>query len=104
MKIYDILMNTPLGQKKGELKAKIENGRLTGFLSLFGNTELIEGTVDEKGNCSLKGRFITLMKSVDFTADGTIDRDIMRLALKGERGHYEITGRLRNPGGQANNE
>lgn len=104
MKIYDILMSTPLGQKKGELKAKIENGKLTGFLSLFGNTELIEGTVDEHGNCSLKGKFITLMKSVDFTADGTIDMDIMRLALKGERGYYEIMGQLRKPGGQINNE
>ena len=42
MKVYDILMNTPLGKKKGELKAKIENGKLSGFLSLFGNTEPIE--------------------------------------------------------------
>lgn len=45
MIVYDILMNTPLGQKKGELKAKIENGKLIGFLSLFGNTEPIEGSV-----------------------------------------------------------
>lgn len=104
MRIYDILMNTPLGQKKGELKAKIENGKLIGFLSLFGNTEPIEGSVDEDGRCSLKGRFITLMKSVDFTADGTIDIDTMRLAVKGDRGCYEITGRLRRQGGQTNNE
>lgn len=104
MIIYDILMNTPLGQKKGELKAKIENGKLIGFLSLFGNTEPIEGSVDEDGRCSLKGRFITLMKSVDFTADGTIDIDTMRLAVKGDRGCYEITGRLHRQGGQTNNE
>lgn len=104
MKIYDILMNTPLGQKKGELKAKIENGKLIGFLSLFGNTELIEGTVDEKGNCSLKGKFVTLMKSVDFTADGTIGMDNMRLAVKGNSRYYEIMGQLRSEGGQIGNE
>ena len=104
MKIYDILMNTPLGEKKGELKAKIENGKLNGFLSLFGNTEPVEGTVDEKGNCSLKGKFITLMKSVDFTADGTIDFDTLRLAVKGDCGYYEIMGQLRKAGGQINNE
>ena len=95
MKIYDILMNTPLGEKKGELKAKIENGKLKGFLSLFGHTEPIEGTVDEKGNCSLKGKFITLMQTVDFTADGTIDWDTLRLAVKGDCGYYEIMGQLR---------
>ena len=100
MKVYDILMHTPIGKRKGELKAKIENGKLTGFLSLFGNTEPIEGTVDESGKCSLKGKFITLMKSVDFTADGTIDLDIVRLALKGgDCSYYEVIGMLRKQGG-----
>lgn len=98
MKIYDVLMNTPLGKRKGELKAKIENGKLTGFLSLFGHTEPIEGTVDENGNCSLKGKFITLMQSVEFTADGTIDWDTLRLAIKGDCGYYEIIGQLRKQG------
>lgn len=104
MKIYDILLHTPIGKRKGELKAKIENGKLTGFLSLFGNTEPIEGTVDESGKCSLKGKFITLMKSVDFTADGTIDPDIVRLAVKGDCSYYEIMGQLRKQGGVTESE
>lgn len=95
MKIYDILMHTPIGKRKGELKAKIENGKLIGFLTLFGNTEPIEGTVDESGKCSLKGKFITLIKSVDFTADGTINPDIIRLAVKGDCRCYEIMGQCR---------
>lgn len=98
MKIYDVLMNTPLGQRKGVLKAKIENGKLTGFLSLFGHTEPIEGTVDENGNCSLRGKFITLMQSVDFAADGTIDCDTLRFAIKGDCGCYEIIGQRRDQG------
>ena len=102
MKIYDILLHTPIGKRKGELKAKIENGKLTGFLSLFGHTEPIEGTVDESGKCSLKGKFITLIKSVDFTADGTIDWDALRLAVKGDCGYYEIMGQLRKQGERDN--
>lgn len=95
MRIYDILLHTPLGKKRGELKAKIENGELNGFLSVLGHTEPIKGTVDENGNCSLKGKFVSLMKSVDFTADGTIDFDALRLAVKGDAGYYEIMGQLR---------
>ena len=95
MRIYDILLHTPLGKKQGELKAKIENGKLHGFLSVLGHTELIEGTVDENGNCSLKDKFVSLMKSVNFTADGTIDFDALRLAVKGDAGYYEIMGQLR---------
>lgn len=98
MKIYDIILHTPLGKKKGELKAKIENGKLNGFLSVLGHTEPIEGTVDESGNCSLKGKFVSLMKSVDFSADGTIDYDALRLAVKGDAGYYEIMGQLRKQG------
>ena len=95
MKVYDILLHTPLGKRQGELKAKIENGKLTGFLSLLGNTEPIEGTVEADGSCSLKGKFVTLMRSVDFTADGTIDYDALRLAVKGSSGYYKMLGALR---------
>lgn len=102
MKIYDVLLHTPIGKRKGELQAKIENGKLNGFLSLFGNTEPIEGTVDANGCCSLKGKFITLMKSIDFTANGTIDPDVVRLAIKGDCGYYEIMGQLRKQGGHKN--
>ena len=35
------------------------------------------------------------MKSVNFTADGTIDFDALRLAVKGDAGYYEIMGQLR---------
>ena len=98
MRIYDILLYTPLGKKKGELKAKIENGKLNSTLSLLGHTEPIEGSVDKKGNCTLKGKIVSLMKSIDFTADGTIDYEGIRLALKGDAGYYEIMGQLRKQG------
>lgn len=99
MNVYDILLYTPLGKKQGELRAKIGNGRLLGFLSLFGHTEPIEGTVDENGVCSLQGSFITLLNTVAFTADGTISPDALHLAVKGGGGCYEMLGTLRRQEG-----
>ena len=96
MKIYDILLHTPIGKREGELTAKIENRKIKGFLSLFGNVEPLEGTVDENGGCSLKGKFVTLMKTVDFTANGTINYEVLHLAIKGDCGYYEMVGALRN--------
>ncbi len=96
MQIYDIFLHTPLGKKKGELKAKIENGKLSGVLSVLGHTEPIEGTVDTNGRCSLKGKIISLMKSIDFTANGTIDYHAVYLAINGNTGYYEILGELRS--------
>ena len=55
MRMYDILLHTPIGKRKGELKAKIENG--------------------------------------------TIDPDIVRLAVKGDGcSYYDIMGQLRKQG------
>ena len=95
MKIYDVLLHTPLGKKHGELKANIENGKLTGDLSLLGHTEPIEGTVDESGKCSLKGKIVTLLRTIDFSADGSINYDALRLSIKGESSIYEMIGALR---------
>lgn len=95
MRIYDIILHTPLGKKAGELKAKIENGKIHGSLSVLGHTEPVEGTVDAQGKCTLKGRISSLMKTMDFTADGTIDFDALRLAVKADAGYYEIMGQLR---------
>lgn len=95
MSIYDILLSTPLGKKRGELTAKVENGKLVGYLSLLGHTEPIDGSVDENGNCELKGKLITLLNTIPFTADGTIKRDSLRLRVRGKRGIYEMLGASR---------
>lgn len=92
MEVYDIFLNTPLGKKRGELRVNIENGKLIGFLSLFGHTELIEGTVDENGKCLLAGKFITLLNTVSFSADGVINHDILNLKVKSGGSVYEMEG------------
>ena len=92
MKRYDVLLHTPIGKRKGEMNIKIENGTLIGFLSLFGNTEPIEGMVDERGQCSLCGKFTTLMKSVMFQANGRIQSDRLQLAMLCDSGSYQLEG------------
>ena len=95
MEIYDVFLNTPLGKKYGELSACIENGKLMGFLSLLGHTESIEGTVDEDGNCAIKGKFITLLNTIYFTADGMIKRGVLDLNIRSDSNTYEMKGTLR---------
>lgn len=95
MQIYDIILNTPIGKKSGELKAKIENGKLHGTLALLCRTEEISGTVDENGKCFLKGKFVTLLKTVNFTADGTINLEGIHLKVTGDGKMYDMIGALR---------
>lgn len=90
MIIFDTFMNTPLGQKKGLLQASIENGKVTGNLSMLGHKEPIMGTIDAHGNCTLSGRFITLLHSVDFSADGTLHHDALQMRVRGNGCVYEL--------------
>ena len=96
MKIYEIILKTPLGDKCGELAAEIKNGTLRGSISLLGNTEPIEGMVDEQGNCKLKGKLRSLLQTVDFEAEGTINYDALRLSVNGGGSIQEMVGALKN--------
>ena len=95
MVIYDIALKTPLGRKSGELVVSNENGKLSGFLSLLGHTEPIEGIVEENGKCSLKGTFVTLLNTICFTADGVINGEVLNLKIRSGSGTYEMVGALR---------
>lgn len=96
MEIYDILLNTPLGKKSGELSVNMENGKLLGFLSLLGHTEPIEGTIDKNGNCLFQGKVVTLLNTICFMADGIIKDDVLSLKIKSDSSIYEMKGTLRN--------
>ena len=92
MKSYDVSLHTPIGKRKGEMKVNIEDGKLIGFLTLFRNTEPLSGSIDENGECTLKGKFITLLKPVYFTATGKIHDEDLQLVLKCECGNYKMLG------------
>ena len=94
VKIYNILLNSSLGKKTGQLCARIKNGELSGYLSLLGHTEPIKGTVDESGHCSFTGKLITLLRAIDFTAVGTISGDVISFRLTGNYGVYQLIGSL----------
>ena len=82
-----------LGKKKGELKAKIENGKLNGTLSLLGHTEPIEGSVDEKGN----GYYVVVNHGYT-TIDGGIFTSPGGMSSLIENGYYNYNSNLASTG------
>lgn len=92
MIIYDIQMLTPLGKKYGQMHVESQNGRLSGMLSLLGESQPIDGRVQSDGRCEFSGRLITLLNTIEYCAKGTINSDQIQFSMEGRGKVYPVTG------------
>ncbi len=91
---YRILMQTPIGDRAGTLEVQIEQNKIHGYLDMLNHSEPFVGSIDEEGCCCIRGRLITLMNTIPYTASGHITPDSLHLLLKGGRHLFPITGVL----------
>ncbi|MGN1191391.1 MAG: hypothetical protein ACI4S0_01860 [Dorea sp.] len=89
---YNILMETPIGDRPGTMEVQIEYGQVNGCLNVLEHSETFEGEIDEQGNCCISGKIITLLNTIPYTATGRIETDTLELALKGKKNIFNITG------------
>lgn len=96
-KLYEVYMYTPMGKKSGRLLIQQEGKCLSGWLDILMHKEPIAGTIDEEGNCQIKGVFITLLNSVHFTATGRITDSLIDLTMEDEENrHFQMSGNSSN--------
>ncbi len=89
---YEVVLDTPLGKRKGTLELTIENGKIEGVLVLFQNQEKVNGEIDESGHCTLRGRFSTLMNKFYYEAEGFIRENSLQLTLCGGKSIFQMEG------------
>ena len=95
MQLYDIQMLTPLGKKYGQMHIQSSDGRLSGMLSLLGESQPIEGTVQSDGTCEFCGRLITLLHTIEYRANGLIGPDEIQFSIAGRGRVFQVTGTRR---------
>ena len=93
--LYDIRMHTPLGDRCGQLRAQVQDGKLQGDLSLLGRTQPIDGTVSADGLWEFRGTLVTLLNIIDYRATGAMAGETLQLSLEGKGQTYMVTGTLR---------
>ncbi|MGN1203938.1 MAG: hypothetical protein ACI4SA_02670 [Lachnospiraceae bacterium] len=89
---YNIVMDTPVGSRYGTIRLNSAENHIHGTMDLLGHSEPFDGTMDGNGNCTLNGRLITLMRTIEYTAIGKITEMAIELSLQGERNIFRITG------------
>lgn len=94
---YNIVMQTPLGEKKGILHLKINNEKVSGLLDILGKENLFTGEIDSDRRAILNGSIETIVSTFKYTAKGYIHEDTINLTLYGRQGAFNISGTaLRN--------
>ena len=90
--IYDIVLQTPLGEKKGIVSLDINNARVCGCLSILGKENAFTGDIDINGRCNLNGYIETIVSTFQYTAEGYINNEIINLTLYGRQEVFHISG------------
>lgn len=93
--IYDVALNTQLGIKKGIMRLSIEQGKINGCLDILRHSEPLYGEITTTGDCTLQGKIKTLMRFINYTATGHIDRNNVQLLLISRGEQFEMTGTAR---------
>lgn len=89
---FDIRMRTPIGIRLGHMTVCRSLGRISGQLDILKHSEPFEGTIDDEGNCEMSGKIITLMRTINYKANGKITPDSLMLSIMDGRHILEITG------------
>ena len=94
---YDIVMQTPLGKKRGILYFNMDNEMVSGSLNVLGKENLFIGEMDIDGKFNLNGAIETIVSTFEYTAEGYIHEETINLTLYGRQAVFNISGTaLRN--------
>lgn len=91
-KKYNISMQTPIGRKQGTITVTTSDVTIKGSLDVLGHSEPFEGVIDADGICSIKGKIVTLLRTVHYTATGRIDEKEVRLRVEAVKNTFEVIG------------
>lgn len=89
---YEIEMKVPLGTRTGSLELCVQNGAVTGSLTLFMKTTGISAGTYHNGNVAFRGTMQTLADTLHYSAHGTIQKRLADLEFITDRGSYHVTG------------
>lgn len=89
---YDVVMQTAIGARYGTMSVTVDNGKIDGMLDILKKENPFHGKINEKGDCQIKGKLTTLMRTIPYDATGRITQEALLLKLAGKQEMFEISG------------
>ena len=89
---YDVIMRTPIGARYGRISVTIENNKIDGILVILKKSNPFCGSINENGDCQIKGEVKTLLRTIPYDATGKITEENIVLKLKSEHEIFDLSG------------
>ena len=90
---YMLEMTVPLGKRNGRLDIEIRSGTVTGYLTMFTDTQPISGGTQTGNGISFAGVMRTLARPIPYTAEVMVAHSRLRLVFHTDGGDYAAVGR-----------
>lgn len=88
---YDVIVETPMGDKEGQTTLNIDNGVVSGTLTLLGKTnEFADGSIDAAGNVEFSGKMHTPFGKMPFNLKGTLIDGKIEALTTSKIGNFKI--------------
>ena len=92
-KHYRICLTAPLGARNGTLVLSETGGRVEGWLNVMNEKNRCAGVLSAEGQLALSGVIRTLIRTMRYTATGTVSGRKIFLNLKMDSGaYYPVSG------------
>ncbi len=91
---YLVKLSTPIGKRSGKLEVIKEGNQIWGTLKILNHSSPFKGRINIKDECTIVGSFVTLIKTVFYTASGFITDSTVDLKLNDKRNSYLLTGKI----------
>ena len=79
---YRVCLSVPLGRRNGTMVLHETDGRINGWWEVMAQRNTLSGTMSAGGYLTLSGVLRTLISTVPYAAEGTIDGSRLFLTLK----------------------
>ncbi|MGN1482047.1 hypothetical protein [Porcipelethomonas sp.] len=96
---YEIVLSSPIGDKKGMLTTEISGDKINGIINIMKYDNFFSGNVDEEGNCHISGALKTIIRNTEYKATGFLDSDKITLVLETDKRKLILTGTALISGG-----
>lgn len=93
-KVYDIVLYSPIGLKKGSLTLYLEEDKYFADIFLMNHLNHFTAEMIQDGMFLLTGVLWTLTGGVDCTIDAKFENDILSAVADTAKGFMKIDGRL----------
>ena len=89
---YNLKMETPMGEIKGDLELKIVNSKLNGIIEIMGNKNTFSGGSIEDNKFAFSGEFKTMLGNITYEILGIVQGDIINIYADTNKGKFRIDG------------